>query len=160
MSLYLRVVQTADLEEIVKFEQSKLRETINDEMERELQSWNSRWRKEALEHYLPMGWSFLARDQSQTSQFSNEGQLVGYFLGQPLLFFEGNTQSLWIEHLQYISLQARDQLCELAYKLSREKNFQKVYFPETQSIFNAVKTFKAQNWAPQVLSISTTRAST
>ncbi len=160
MSLYLRVIQTADLEEIIQFEQVKLRETVSDEFEREMKSWNSRWRQESLNHYLPMGWSFLARDRNLPSSFSKEGLLVGYFIAQPLLFFDGHTQSLWVEHMQYNTLQARDELCELAYKLSREKHFQKVFFPESQSVLNAVKTFKAQNWDPQVLSISTTKVST
>jgi hypothetical protein len=160
MSLYLRVIQPADLEEIIDFEKSKLRETIVDEMDRELHSWNARWRQESLQHYLPMGWSFLARDRNLQSSFSSEGQLVGYFLAQPLLFFDGQTQSLWVEHMQYATLQSRDELCELAYKLSREKHFQKVFFPESQSILNAVKSFKAQNWDPQVLLVHTTKAST
>lgn len=157
MSLYLRVIQPADLEEIVDFEKNKLRETMTDEMERELHSWNARWRQESLNHYLPMGWSFLARDRNLPSSFSTEGQLVGYFLAQPLLFFDGHTQSLWVEHMQYGTLQARDELCELAYKLSREKHFQKVLFPESQSIMNAVKAFKAQNWDPQVLLVHATK---
>jgi hypothetical protein len=160
MSLYLRVIQPADLEEIVDFEKAKLRETVADEMEREIQSWNARWRQESLNHYVPMGWSFLARDRSLKSSFSEEGALVGYFLAQPLLFFDGYTQTLWLEHMQYSTLQARDELCELAYKLSREKHFQKVLFPESQSVLNAVKSFKAMNWDPQVLTVSTSKAST
>lgn len=159
MALVSRIMQLSDLEEVIAFEKQKLQETINDEMDRELFSWNAKWRKEALEHYLPMGWSFLIRDQGTTSPFSSEGQLVGYFLGQPLLFFEGQTQSLWVEHIQYLSLQARDELCEIAYKLSREKHFQKVFFPESQSILNAVKNFKAENWDPQVLVARTTKVS-
>lgn len=159
MSLYLRVIQAADLDEILLFEQNKLGETIADEMEREIHSWNARWRKESLHHYLPMGWCFLARDRNLSSEHSSEGLLVGYFLAQPLLFFDGNTQSLWVEHMQYSTLQARDELCELAYKLSREKHFQKVFFPESQSVMNAVKPYKAENWDPQVLTVATTKAS-
>lgn len=159
MSLYLRIIQSSDLDEILSFEKNKLSESVPDEMERELQSWNSRWRREALEHYLPLGWCFLARDRSQASPFSSEGQLVGYFLGQPLLFFHGQTQSLWVEHVQYDSKEVRDQLCELAYKLSREKHFQKVYFPDSPDIQSAVSNLKAQSWDPQVLTIPTTRAS-
>lgn len=159
MSLYLRVIQPADLDEIIEFEKVKLKETISDEMERELHSWNSRWRKESLDHYLPMGWSFLARDSSQQSEVSSEGLLVGYFIAQPLLFFDGQTQSLWVEHMQYGTLQARDELCELAYKLSREKHFQKVFFPENQSVRNAIKSFHPENWDPQILSVQTTKAS-
>jgi hypothetical protein len=160
MSLYLRIIQKDDLDEILDFEKARLRETMADEMERELHSWNARWRKEALEHYLPMGWSFLARDKNLESQFSKEGLLAGYFLAQPLLFFEGQTQSLWIEYMNYTTLQARDELCELGYKLCREKHFQKVFFPETQGVMNAVKAFKAQSWDPHVLIVPTSKAST
>ena len=159
MALTSRILQSSDLDEIVQYEKLKLKETIADEMEREMASWNARWRQESLEHYLPLGWSFLIRDSSLPSEFSSEGQLVGYFLGQPLLFFDGQTQSLWVEHIQYSTLQARDELCDLAYRLSREKHFQKVFFPESQSIQNAVKTFKAENWDPQVLTARTTKAS-
>jgi len=157
MSLYLRVIQDTDLEEIFLFEKAKLQETLEDEMEREMAVWNSRWRKESLAHYLPMGWSFLARDRNLTSSFSSEGLLVGYFLAQPLLFFQGHTQTLWVEHLQYSTLQARDELCELAYKLGREKHLQKVLFPESPSILNSVKGFQAELWDAKVLSVATTR---
>lgn len=158
MSLYLRVIEAAEIDEILDFENRKLSEVIADEMERTLASWNTRWRKESLQHYLPMGWSFLARDKSLPSPFSSEGLLVGYFIAQPLVFFDGQTQSLWIEHIQYSTLQARDELTELAYKLSREKHFQKVFFPESQSLHNAVRGMKAESWDPQVLSVKTTKA--
>lgn len=159
MSLFSRIIQQADLAELREFEKSKLRETMTDEMEREIFSWNARWREESFNHYLPMGWSFLTRDKSVTDA-NREGQLVGYFIAQPLLFFDGNTQSLWIEHISYSTLQVRDELCELAYKLAREKHFQKVFYPESQSILNAVKNFKASNWDPQVLFAHTTKVST
>jgi hypothetical protein len=157
MSLYLRVIEPSETDEILDFENRKLSEMIADETERTLASWNTRWRKESLQHYLPMGWSFLARDPSQPSAFSSEGLLVGYFIAQPLLFFEGQTQSLWIEHIQYSTLQARDELADLAYKLSREKHLQKVFFPESQSLHNAVRGMKAESWDPQVLSVKTTK---
>ena len=160
MSLYTRVIQGSDFDEIVAFEKSKLQELVADEMEREMKSWSARWRKESLDHYIPIGWSFLVRDPSQSSSFSSEGLMVGYFIAQPLLFFDGQTQTLWMEHIQFSTLQARDELCELAYKLSREKHFQKVLFPESQSVLNAIKNFKAQTWDPQVQSIHTTKMST
>jgi hypothetical protein len=158
MSLFCRIVQLQDLDEILDFENKKLQEQIPDEMERTLASWNVRWRKEALEHYLKLGWSFLAREQDKPSSFSDEGLLVGYFIAQPLLFLDGQTQSLWVEHLQYGSLQARDELCELAYKLSREKHFQKVFFPSVAGINNSISAFKAETWSPGVMSIKTTKA--
>lgn len=150
MSLNLKVLQLSDLEEILDFEKKKLSESISDEMEREFAAWNGRWRREALEHYLPMGWSFLARD--------HDSQIIGYFIAQPLLFLDGQTQSLWVEHLQFSSLQARDELCELAYKLAKEKHLQKVYFPQQNTIENAVKALKAETWSPGVLHIKTTKA--
>lgn len=149
MSLNLKVIQLSDLDQILDFEKKKLIESVTDEMDREFAAWNSRWRREALEHYLPMGWSFLAKDLDET--------LIGYFIAQPMLFIDGQTQSLWIEHLQFSTLQARDELCELAYKLAKEKHFQKVYFPQQNTIENAVKALKAEVWAPPVLQIKTTK---
>lgn len=157
MSLYLRVLQASEIDEVLDFESKKLKEQYPDEMDRTLASWHSRARKESLQHYLPMGWSFVARDKNQPSSWSSEGTMVGYFLAQPLLFFDGQTQSLWVEHVQYSALQARDELCDLAYRLSREKHFQRVFFPQSQSIFNSVKSFKAEDWDPQVLLVKTTK---
>lgn len=158
MSLYCRIIQAEDLSELLHFEEKKMLELYPEETERMFASWNSRARKEALEHYLNLGWSFLARDPEQSSEFSDEGLLVGYFLGQPLLFFEGQTQSLWVEHLQYQSLIARDQLCDLAYRLAREKHFQRVLMPQHQSIQNSLNSYKPENWNPQAFSIKTTKA--
>jgi hypothetical protein len=160
MSLQLRIIQPSEIEEILSFEKRKLQDQIQDEMEREFAMWNSRWRKEALEFYLPMGWSFLARDQqvqNNNGEAHSEGPIVGYFIAQPLLFLHGQTQSLWIEHLQYNSLQVRDELCELAWRLSKEKHFQKVYFPDLSGLANGVSRFKAEPWSPQVLEVKTTK---
>lgn len=157
MALFCRIVQLQDLDEILDFENRKLQDQIPDEMERTLHSWNARWRKESLEHYLNLGWSFLARDKDKPSPFSGEGLLVGYFIAQPLLFVDGQTQSLWVEHLQYASLQARDELCEIAYKLCREKHFQKVFFPNVAGINNSISAFKAEVWNPGVMHIKTTK---
>jgi hypothetical protein len=74
------------------------------------------------------------------------------------LFFDGQAQSLWVEHLQHSTLQARDELCELAYRLSREKHFQRVFLPQHQSIQNAVRAFKPTEWDPEVMMIKTTKA--
>lgn len=157
MSLFCRIIQTADYQEILDFESKKLEEMFPDESERMFASWNSKHRPEALQHYIPMGWSFLARDPESASPVSGEGLLVGYFIAQPLLFLDGQTQSLWVEHLQYTSLQARDQLCELAYRLSREKHFQRVYFPNDNGVPNSVRTFKAELWQPGALAAKTTK---
>lgn len=158
MSLSFRVIQLSEVDEILDFEKRKLAEQISDESERSIAAWNARWRREALEHYIPMGWCFLARDSAIRSEFSDEGALQGYFIAQPLLFLDGQTQSLWMEHLQYSSLQARDELSDLAYRLSREKHLQKVYFPRTPATLNSTKHMKTEEWNPQVLAAKTTKA--
>ena len=149
MSLFCRVIQADDLQDIQDLENRKLQEAYPDEMESMMAGWNSKFRVEALNHYIGLGWSFLARDE--------ENKLMGYLIAQPLLFFDGHTQSLWVEHVQYCSLQARDELCELAYKLGREKHLQRVYFPNDNGVPNSVKSFKPDPWTPGTLSVKTTK---
>ncbi|MBK9322179.1 MAG: hypothetical protein IPM97_04340 [Bdellovibrionaceae bacterium] len=158
MGLFCRIIQVEDMPEIIDFETKKLQESVPDEMERTLLSWNARWRRESLEHYLPLGWSFLVRDQDASGAYTDQGVLVGYFLAQPLLFLDGQTQSLWVEHIQYASLQARDELCDLAYKLSREKHFQKVFFPNVSGVSNSISGLKAEPWSPAIMQVKTTKA--
>lgn len=150
MSLICRVIQTEDLQDILDLENRKLQEAYPDEMERMIAGWNSKFRVEALNHYIPLGWSFLARD-------AEDQKLVGYFIAQPLLFLHGHTQSLWVEHVQYSSLQARDELCELAYKLGREKHLQRVYFPQDNGVPNSIQTFKPESWNPGTFAVKTTK---
>ena len=148
MSLFLQVLQIDEIDEILALENQYLKDRVPDEMDRQIQSWNSRWRKESLEHYLPLGWSFSVRDDSK---------LLGYFLGQAMIFFDGQTQSLWIEHLQFTNLQARDSLIELAVKLGREKHLQKVYFPNEPALQTVLLNYKAEVWSPSSLMVRTTK---
>lgn len=157
MGLYFRIVQSADLPEILDYENKKLSESVPDESERAIQSWHARWRKESLEHYLPSGWCFLVRDTDMRSPHSDEGMLVGYFLAQPLLFLDGQTQSLWVEHISYSSLMARDELCDLAYRLSREKHFQRVFFPNLAGVMNSLSNMKAEPWQAPMFCVKTTK---
>jgi hypothetical protein len=116
-----RILRPEDATHIVNFEKSRLEQTQPDEMERELLSWHASWREESLQHYLPLGWSF--------GLWSDDGQsLVGYFLAQPFLFMRGLTQTLWVERLVAQDARSGEELIEIAYKLSREKHFQKVLF--------------------------------
>ncbi len=156
MSLYLQVIDTKDIEEIIAFEERKLQESISNPFDQKMAAWNARWRRESLEHYIPLGWSFLARDK-ESSSVNADGTLVGYILCQPMVFVDGQTQSLWVEHIQYASLQARDELCDLAVRLSKEKHFQKVIFPSVGSISNAIKSYGADTWTPQMLQVKTTK---
>ena len=150
MTLYCRVIQAEDLQEILDLENQKLSEQYPDEMERMIAGWNSKFRVEALNHYIATGWSFLAKEQ-------DTNRLVGYFIAQPLLFLDGQTQSLWVEHLQHTTLQARDELCELAYKLGREKHLQRVYFPNDNGVPDSITAFKPESWQPGTLAVKTTK---
>lgn len=157
MNLHASVLQMSDIDEVLNFEQNKMIELYPDESERMIASWSSRARKESFEHYLPLGWSFVVRDRDQKNQH-HDGQMLGFFIAQPLLFLDGQTQSLWVEHMQFTNLQVRDFLCELAYRLSREKHLQRVYFPQQQTIQNSVNSFGAQPWQPQTLLVKTTKS--
>ncbi len=148
MSLFLHVLQLSEIDQILTLESRHLKDRVPDEMERQLQSWNARWRREALEYYLPLGWSFCAKEDSE---------LVGYFLGQAFMYIDGQTQALWIEHMQFSNLQVRDNLVELAIKLGREKHLQKVYFPNEPTLNSALHPYKSEVWTPSTLMVRTTK---
>ena len=114
LGLAPRVLDPSEIEEVVAYEQAKLSGSI----ENMLQSWNAPWRKESLDHYVPKGWCFAVRDKNQ--------KLVAYFLAQPLLFFNGLTQTLWVEHLAYDDSQMLEPLIDLARKYAKDKHLQKV----------------------------------
>lgn len=150
MRLICRVIQQEDLQDILDLENKKLQELYPEEAERTLAVWNSKFRVEALNHYIPLGWSFLARDEE-------DGELMGYFIAQPLLFLNGHTQSLWVEHVQHSTLQARDELCELAYKLGRDKHLQRVYFPSDNGVPNSISAFKPEAGTLDNYTVKTTK---
>jgi hypothetical protein len=112
----VKILAPQDLESILSFETSKLE---GEDFDREMASWHARWRREALEHYLPLGWSFCKREN---------GVLVAYILCQPLLFFEGWTQSLWIEHVSAVRAEDAQEMIDIAYRWARDKHLQKVFF--------------------------------
>ncbi len=114
MTFDIRILQSSDLDAVLQFERSRLK---GDSLELDMTEWHAPWRKEALEHYLPQGWSF-------SLWLNNE--LKAYYIAQPQLFSRGLTQTLWIEHLSASTQAETDQLLELAYKLCREKHFQKL----------------------------------
>lgn len=150
MAFICRIMEEKDIPEILNLENKKLNESGLSEIERSMHSWNARWRSEFLEHYSKTGWSFVCVDEETN-------QLQGYFLGQALLFLDGQMQTLWIEHMHYNSIMIRDELSEVAYKLSREKHFQRVIFPNVQGISNALAAFKSENWNPNAFIIKTTK---
>ncbi|MCB0391624.1 MAG: hypothetical protein KDD58_10040 [Bdellovibrionales bacterium] len=117
----IKVLRPRDIDHIINFEKDLLLQEIEDDTEREFAAWQAPWRVEALEHYLPLGWSFAAWEGDE-----GDSPLLGYFLAQPFLFYKGMTQSLWLEHLQSRSENIKNELLDLAYRLCREKHFQQL----------------------------------
>jgi len=152
MSFVYKVMTVENIEEIIQLEKSKIKDQFLSEVELDMNSWTAKWRKESLEFYAQSGWSYVSFEQNDSGQ-----KIAGYFLAQPLLFFDGQTQSLWVDYISYSSLQARDELSDLAYKLAREKHFQRVYFKNENSVVNSLKKFSCQSWNADTFFISTTR---
>jgi hypothetical protein len=142
MKVDFRIAQLQDLDAIYQFAESRLKVEIPDDMERMIKIWSSLFRKESLEHYLKLGWSFVAEDEAK--------KCVGYFLGQPLLFVEGQTQTLWVEDVQAQTAEISADLIEISYKLSRDKHFQKVILPPGAQNFLEYKNIKHQASLPTI----------
>lgn len=115
----------------MEFAKQRLAARETDPMEREMKSWSARWRGEALDHYLKLGWSYGA--------FEN-GQLRGFVLGQPFLFHRGLTQTLWLEHLEAENSEIENFLLDCASKWARDKHFQCVLMEEGAAGFREIKT--------------------
>lgn len=156
MNINFRTLQLEDLNDLLEYENKKLADSPLSPEEKTLSSWSARWRQESLQHYLRLGWSFVAKVKTE-DPINDEGTLAGYFIAQPLLFLDGQTQSLWIEHISFSNLKVRDELCELVYRLCREKHLQKVYFPHQNAILNSIKHMKPESWNPEMLVVKTTR---
>lgn len=103
---------------VFEYEMGALPTDLN-EIQREMKSWENPWRVESLRHYSQLGWSFIAQDE--------EG-LKGYVLGQPVLFFNNWTQTLWIEHMGFKDTDIGFQLMDTAVRWAKTKHLQKVIF--------------------------------
>lgn len=131
--LEVRILLEKDLEMISKYARERVDLTSADQMEAEMHSWVARWRPESLEYYLPQGWSFGA---------FRDGKMVGFILGQPLIFFRGLTQTLWIEELIFSEASAGSLLLDTAYKWAKDKHLQCVYFESNVSRIQLVDGWK------------------
>ena len=120
-----QVLGSLDIDEIYNFALQQLREQNLGEVATTFKSWQAKWRREALEHYLKLGWSFIAR---------RDGAVVGFFLAQPFLFFRGQTQSLWVEWIESSGAEVTEALIDVAVKVAREKHLQRVLFAEAKEL--------------------------
>lgn len=141
MATVHQVLSLPDLDEVLTYANKNLAASTPDEHERMFKSWSVRWRKEALEHYLKLGWSFIARDEATKTT-------VGFFLAQPFLFFRGQTQTLWVEHIETDSAEIRKELVDIAVRISREKHLQRVIFSDATQLADDLRT-----WSPEPLEL-------
>ena len=144
-----RIAQLDDVESIYAFELGQTSKSTDDEFETMMAVWSSPFRKESLEHYFKLGWSFIA--------FDTKKEVVGFFLGQPLLFFDQQTQSLWIEHVSAVNASISTELVDIAYRLAREKHFQRVLLSEKIQQLNLQKAFPFQKWERSIQYLKTTK---
>lgn len=147
-SIEFQVLSLGDLEEVYAYAEERMKREIPDETDRRFRLWDVRWKREALEHYLKLGWSFIARI---------DGRAVGFFLGQPFLFYRGQTQTLWVEHLEADTAQITDALSEVAVKIAREKHFQRVLFGQSGSLRDALERWKPSPLENDIVEIRTTK---
>lgn len=143
-----RIAQLADVEAAFNYEYKKQFSNEDDEIENQIKVWDSYFRKESLEHYFKSGWSFLALDQNQN--------IVGFFMGQALLFLDKQTQSLWVEYISATNSEILTELVDIAYRLSREKHFQKVLFSQDVEA-QVSRSFPFKKWERSVSYLKTTK---
>lgn len=144
-----RIAQSADVESVFNYEYKKNFNSEIDEIENQMMVWNSFFRKESLEHYFKTGWSFLALDAEQN--------VVGFFMGQALLFMDKQTQSLWVEYISASNPEIYTELVDIAFRLSREKHFQKVLFSDVVQSQGLTKVFPFKEWERSVSYLKTTK---
>jgi hypothetical protein len=148
-SVSYRIAQLEDVEAVFDYEFKKIAVPGSHEIENQILVWNSFFRKESLEHYFRLGWSFLA--------LNSEQQIKGFFMGQPLLFVDKQTQSLWVEYVSADSPEIFTELVDIAYRLSREKHFQRVLLSEEVRNGKLTKDFPFQEWDRKIQTLKTTK---
>lgn len=115
----VQILTEKHIESVLSFERQLLdQNTEIDPMEKEMASWHAKWRQEQLEHYLSLGWS--------AGIFNEDYQLQAYYLAQPIVFFRGLTQTIWVEHFAFQDKRDMQTLFEVCYRQAREKHLQAV----------------------------------
>lgn len=128
MAELIQILDDTARKTIRAFELKNLEHKIADPMEREMYSWNAPWRDESLNLYLKTGWSVGLWDSAEKKIF------LGYFLAQPLLFYRGLTQVLWVEVVSARDENTRMHLIETAVKYARDKHLQSAFIHEAGEI--------------------------
>ena len=123
----IRILQCSDREAVMTFGRAALAETHLGHMDQEMASWTAPWRAESRDPYLKLGWSFAASEEG-------EDGMIGVTLAQPLLFFKGQTQTVWVEYLEGDSVDTKCSLVETLYRWARDKHIQALIFNQNTHI--------------------------
>ena len=124
---HLEILTSEDQTRISEFANRRLAAAIGDETERTFASWKAAWRPEALEHYLKLGWSFGVFNRAEGDQLNGKRMtLAGFSLVQPILFYRGQTQTLWAEYFDAETQTAQNSLVDFTIKMARDKHLQRV----------------------------------
>ena len=150
MSIVQQVLSTPDLDEVFHYAYARLTKQEPNEQDRIFKSWSVKWRREALEHYLKLGWSFIARDEKTK-------ETLGFFLGQPFLFFRGQTQTLWVEHIEAENDEVKHHLVDTAVRVAREKHLQRVLFADASSLVKELETWNPEPLEQDIVVVKTTK---
>lgn len=148
MEFEFQVLSLDDLDQVTAFAQENLARAVSDEAERTFISWDARWRRESLEHYLRLSWSFVARRQ---------GRIVGFFLAQPLRYMGGHTQTLWVEHIEAGQPEVVEALIDLAIRSARGEHLQRVLFSNAESLTAALAKWPHTALADKIVEVKTTK---
>jgi len=140
----IKIMTPEDMDHVFTFEMMRL---PGQGIDHEMKAWHAHWRREALEHYSKLGWSFLQR---------RDGKVSGYILCQPVLFFQSWTQTLWLEHVGAVDEKLGEELIEIAYRWARDKHLQKVFFKKDLPFAGKISFAKPNDEGP-FFSLQTTR---
>ena len=147
--LSYRIAQLEDVEAVFNYESKKQFDPNLNEIENQINIWNSNYRTEALNHYFKLGWSFLA--------LNKKDEVMGFFMGQPLLFVDKQTQSLWVEFISAENDEVYTELLDIAYRLSREKHFQRVLFSKEIEAKKLTKDYQFKDLERSIVYLKTTK---
>lgn len=149
MPMEVKLFLQEHIDPVHSFEMRQLSQELSP-IAAEMKSWEFPWRKESMEHYMNLGWSFVCLEGDD---------ILGYVLAQPLLFFNNWTQSLWVEHLSATNKDVCYQLMDVVVRWSKTKHLQKVILnPKIESTDFIKENFNGFKEG-QYLHLSTTKMS-
>lgn len=132
----LRVLRIQDKQDIINYEAA--RSKSDDDPLSFMDTWSAPWREESLDHYLELGWCM---------GYHLNSTLKSYILVQPILFFRGLTQSLWVETIRSDTEAEFSTLLEAVIRVAKEKHLQQVFFHQTlfQDCESQLTSFKIES---------------